>query len=448
MTPVRFDRSNRTRGFDAVTLLTAYVILLFALPSRLIVGPLGAAGTPALLVALVAGLAWAWERTDQTEPVFIRPHPLRRATLVFGGAILASCVAGLVRPISADEVSSSDMGLLFLTSWVAIILVCDEAITDRGRLDVLVRRLVWAGCLVAALGLAQFIVKQPLTDLIQVPGLTINNQLQSIYARDAYVRPSGTAIHPIEFGVTMSVMLPLALHVAMQRESGGAVRRWLPVVVIAFAIPMSISRSAIVGAMVALLMVIPTWSKVTRRVTYACITAIVLFIFVAVPGILGTLASLFTGLTQDNSALSRTDSYSLAFDFIERSPLIGRGFMTFLPQYRILDNQYLGLLIDSGILGVLGLLALFATAIFIGVHRRALATDLATKSLAQALAAAVAAAAACFAVFDAFSFPMISGLTFLVIGLIAALESTESARLRWVEARRRTPAPIGPPSRT
>src|SRR2546430_13733022 len=61
--------------------------------------------------------------------------------------------------------------------------------------------------------------------------------------------------------------------------------------------------------------------------------------------------SLFTGISRDDSALSRTDSYAVAGAFISRAPLLGRGPATWLPPYRILDNQFLGSLIEIGVGG-------------------------------------------------------------------------------------------------
>ena len=118
----------------------------------------------------------------------------------------------------------------------------------------------------------------------------------------------------------------------------------------------------------------------------------------AVPGLLGTLTGLFTGISGDSSAQSRTDSYALAAAFISRRPIFGRGFLTFLPSYRILDNQYLGLAIETGVVGVATLLFLFLCGIFIGPrHSPAQSPRMpAIRSLANSLAASVASAAASF----------------------------------------------------
>ena len=86
-------------------------------------------------------------------------------------------------------------------------------------------------------------------------------------------------------------------------------------------------------------------------------------VFLTMPGVLGTITNLFTGISSDSSVASRTGSYDVASMFISRSPLLGRGFGTFLPKYWILDNGYLGLLIEGGALGLLGLLIVIATAV-------------------------------------------------------------------------------------
>jgi O-antigen ligase len=144
---------------------------------------------------------------------------------------------------------------------------------------------------------------------------------------------------------------------------------------------------------------------------------------------------MFTGVQDDSSALSRTDSYGLALDFVGRSPWVGRGFLTFLPEYRTLDNQYLGLLIDLGFLGTGALVGLFIAAIGYGVHWRSRITDTTTRSLLVSMIAALSASAVSFAFFDALSFPMFAGLTFLLVGMIDSLgqclhSPTQKARPR------------------
>jgi O-antigen ligase len=144
-------------------------------------------------------------------------------------------------------------------------------------------------------------------------------------------------------------------------------------------------------------------------------------VFVTVPGMIGTLVGLFSGIGSDSSAQSRTGSYSLAGMFIERAPIFGRGFQTFLPEYRILDNQYLLSVIETGLVGVAALLGFFVTGIVTARRARRLADTEAVKGLAQALAASCAAGMASFALFDALSFPQVANLVMLVVGVAGGL---------------------------
>ena len=418
----RLQRIKQLTPGDAATLLSFFVALLIGSPSRYVFGPLGGAGTPAQILGMTAAIWWAANGLARARRTPKVPQRIRRALLVFSGAILASYVAATVRPIEADELASADRGLLLLLAWWGIVLVAMDGIPTRARLDTVIRRLVFAGGAVATLGIVQFETGIAFTNFLRLPGLTENGGLADIGNRDGFLRPSGTAVHPIEFGVALNIFLPLAIHYAMNdRGLRRPLRRWYPVVALAFCISVSVSRSAILCVVVALAMLLPTWSRDVRRKAYVAIGALMAIVYLTVPGMLGTILGLFTGISNDSSAQSRTDSYGIALDFIHRSPFFGRGFSTFFPEYHILDNQYLGSVIEIGIVGLVALLYLWWSGLSTARQVRRDSSDPATRSLAQALAASLASGASSFALFDAFSFPMVPGLMFLVLGLIAAL---------------------------
>jgi polysaccharide biosynthesis protein PslJ len=410
---------------DGTTFLTTYLVLILSIPSRLVVGPLGAAGAPATILGMLGAGWWLWHRTAMPFGRPVDAQPVRRAALIFWTAVCLSYIAATVRPISDNELSSAESGMLIMVSWMGVLLVAHDGLPSRDRLDTLIRRIALGAGLLAFLGILQFATGRPFTNYIQIPGLHATSTLVSVNERNGFARPAGTAIHPIEFGAVINMLLPLALHVAMHPRGIGRFRRWFPVATIGLSIPLSISRSALVSAGIVLIMLIPTWEKQVRRTAIAVIVLLCGVVFVGVPGILGTIVGLFSGISGDSSTQSRTGSYSLAFEFVQRSPLIGRGFLTFLPEYRILDNQYLGLLIDCGLLGLLSLLGLFFTGIVVSILCRRRSNDPDTRSLGQSLAAAIASATASFALFDAFSFPMFAGITFLVLGLAGCLYRLE-----------------------
>jgi hypothetical protein len=46
------------RSFDAVAWLTIYLVVLLAIPTRLVIGPLNSAGAPSMLIGLMSFGAW------------------------------------------------------------------------------------------------------------------------------------------------------------------------------------------------------------------------------------------------------------------------------------------------------------------------------------------------------------------------------------------------------
>ena len=188
---------------------------------------------------------------------------------------------------------------------------------------------------------------------------------------------------------------------------------------------------------VALLVLAASWTAVARLRAFLVLLATFVVVYLSVPGVLGTLTRLFTGASDDPSVTSRTGSYDLAFQFVSRSPVLGRGFGTFLPKYWILDNGYLGLLIEGGVVGLGGLVVVIAVAALAARQARRAASQNFDGALAQALLASVAAGAAGLAFFDTFGFPQSAGCFFLVIGLAGAARrlARASSQLRLLRRR-------------
>jgi O-antigen ligase len=89
--------------------------------------------------------------------------------------------------------------------------------------------------------------------------------------------------------------------------------------------------------------------------------------------------------------------------------------------YTLLDNQYLGQVMETGLVGLAALLTLFLVGIFCARGARRRARDEDTHSLGQALFASIAVPMVTFATFDGFGFSMIATLTFVVLGATACL---------------------------
>ena len=138
--------------------------------------------------------------------------------------------------------------------------------------------------------------------------------------------------------------------------------------------------------------------------------------------------------------MGRLQDYGPTLDYFWQSPFFGRGFSTFIPTiYRTLDNQYLGTLVEIGIIGILGMLVLFFGSMLTGFRIRARSSDPSTRSLAISLIAAVAVVTITFFTYDGFGFPMGTETLFLVVGAIGALDrlSGDKAKRTSLEAWRR-----------
>lgn len=417
--------SHRRHAEDSYGLVKLYLILLVLIPAQLVIAPVGALGSPATLLGIGCFLWWL---AAHAIPSALPPRgrqPARTALFVFTGAILVTYASAVLHYLPADQLSGADRGVLSVVSWTGIALVCMDLLHDRASVERVLRLLVDLTTVLAGVGALQFLTGFDVARLYAIPGLTANYSIATITERDDFRRVQAMASHPIEFGVVLAVVLPLALHYAFASRGQAWPRRawrWTAVVLIACGAFMSVSRSAILCIAVAFVILLAGWRGSRRALALLCAPVFVVGMRLAIPGLVGTIASLFTGLSSDPSIQGRTDDYSAVGRFIDASPWLGRGFGTFLPHdFFTLDNQYLGSMVETGLVGVTALILLFVIAFFTARGVRRLAPDEDGRDLGQSLAAGVAATAIGFVTFDGLGFPMVTGLTFVLLGCIGAL---------------------------
>ena len=336
------------RAADAALLVTVFVVLLLAIPAPMVIPPLGTAGSPATVLAMMAFCLWLWFQLQRDRRTAQVSQPVRAAMIGWLLIMVAVYAHAMAHPISSDEISPADSGLLRLIGMTGIVLVTNDGLRSLARHRQLAGRIVVAVGIVAVLALFQTMTKQLWVDRIAIPGLRSGAAGWALAGRSGLVRPSGTATHPIELGMVLTTVLPLAMTMARSAPR----RRWMYrafLLAIAVAILLSISRSAMICAAVAFVATILTWPLTSKLRAFGSVVVVLALVFVTRPGVLGTITNLFTGISNDSSVASRTGSYEVAGAFIERSPWLGRGFGTFLPKYWILDNGYLGLLDRGGL---------------------------------------------------------------------------------------------------
>ncbi|MEU9300174.1 O-antigen ligase family protein [Streptomyces sp. NPDC048269] len=416
----RIHRGLRALNLDTTRLLTGYLALAFFIPSNLTLPGMGGVGTPANVFALL-GLFWylaAW-LTGRIRPAAGTRLP-RVVMCLLAVAVLASYLANATRASSHKELLGADRGLIGLLVWVSLVVLVSAGIHDRGRLDVLLRRTVVMGSVVAAIGYYDFFTATNIADHLSIPGLKSSVAQITTLDRGSFTRPRSTTAQPLEFGGMLAILLPFAVQQAFDpvRAHLSRWRRWGPVVLMGGALPLTVSRTSIIGALIVVLVMVPRWKPQRRWTALGLLLGSVACFKVVVPGLIGTITTLFGSFltNSDSSTQARTVKYSAILPYLDERPLVGRGFGTFIPElYFFTDNQYMLTLAEMGLLGLIALLALFLTGIHQGGAIRRLARSESDRELGQAFFASALVSLVISATFDALSFPMFAGMFFLTI---------------------------------
>lgn len=418
------DEGPSSGTFDATPYLTVLLVMLFGISARQIVGPLGAIGQPALLVATGAGLLWLTTRVllprGSTPPP---AQPLKWALFVYVWYELATIAMAHARPMSTLEQSSSARAAFTVLSMVGLSLLILDGIHSMDRLHVFLRRLTLAAGFLALIGLLQFLFGGSFQ--IDVPFLSSSSET-AVNSRYAFNRPMGTALHPIEFGVVLAALLPLALYFAFDWRGGTKRQHQVSVgvaLLMAFTVPLSISRSAIVALVSSMFIMWIGWDW-RRRVQALIIAAMWLpLIYLTVPGLLGTFRSLFSTFDSDPSVTARVDRIPIVMELIKENPFFGMGAGTVTPEDDLLlDNQVWGTILATGIVGFvifLGLLVLTMVMAITSQHHQGGSRQV--RLLGFSIAAAIFGLAMSFTTFDALFFRILKTTLFILIGVAGVL---------------------------
>ena len=357
---------------------------------------------------------------------------MRIALGVFALVALVSYASGMLHPLRADEVGAGDRALLGLASWTGVALVAADMLRWPESVERLLRRIVGLGAAISVVGILQFMVGINLVGAVKVPGLSINSLTGAIQDTGGPLRRvAGTALHPIEYGMVLALILPFALHFAL-REQRRPKLWWAMCILIGVALPMSLSRSALLG--VAVEFVVLFWIWTPRQRLRALVIAPIFLgaIRVFIPGLLGTIFSLFSNVSNDPSLQGRADLRAVAGDLVHQAPWLGRGFGTWVPtafreagivgvNHGAFDNQYIGTTVDTGYIGLAALVLLLIVSVGVARGIRCRAREQARRDLGQAYLAAFLAVAIGMATFDGLGFPTFMGLFLLLFGTAGAM---------------------------
>lgn len=438
-------QQRRSRLRDPLIIFQIYMVLLIFSPSIYIVQSLGAAGTPAGIFGCVILIIWAVGRLTSKRGR-IGMTPLHWFVAIFILSVLLGFCAGMLRPISALETSASLRGLISTASGVGVMLFAADSLRTRELLEEFLRFLVLIGTVLALMGVIQFLTGFNFIEALHLPGLTANSEVAGLYQRAGYPRVSATAIHSIEFSAVVGMALPIAAHFAVSATRRRWFR-WTQLIIMLTALPLTIARSGAIALIVGILFLLWIGSRRQRVLIIALsVVAAVAFRFIT-PGLLGTIRTLFTGAGQDISISGRVDDFQAVAAFVQQAPFFGRGFQTFIPTvYRTLDNQFLGTVVESGLIGAAALALLFVGPIVTSRSSARRANDRGARNTALAIAVSIGLALVLSLTFDFFGFPMALGMLSLIFGASGALWRV--TRRTGAHAHSPAPWPPGQPRRS
>jgi polysaccharide biosynthesis protein PslJ len=304
----------------------------------------------------------------------------------------------------------------------------------------------------------------PFTDLsryvpfIQPSGASVEPGAKELVADWRGARALGSAEHPIALGALLAMLAPIAAALAVIRRHAIWIACLVLIVTGSFA---SNSRTAVLMLFAwALMFTILRWTDAKRFIPLALVAFAM--IHLVMPGALGTLrSSLDPGVIIAEQS-SRPDSQVAAgriadlgpsFEEFRQKPVFGYGFGTRISvgehaNARLLDNQWLGTLLDTGLVGVIGFAWLLGRYI-VRMSSASLRAG-ADGVVLAALASAVFAYGVGMFTYDALSFTQVSLVLFVLLAIGSALALAGDPILEVFERVRPTgirpqfsPSPVG-----
>ena len=342
-------------------------------------------------------------------------------------AVLGSELGNLHRIGSQELQPDVTKSIVFLLGFLVLIPLALGTLSSRQEIDRVLVMLVVGGTAVAVLSIIESRTDWNAFNHLGsvIPGL--GGPIQPyLPPRGGRLRVLGSAQHPIALGALFAVQLPICLYLFERYRRAlflgcGAV--------IGLAALATVSRTAVI--MIAVEIMVLFWLRPALRRLWPIAIPLVLMAHVALPGTLGALRQAFFpkgGLVAQQQAGANTRGSGRIADLgpalgrVSVRPLVGDGYGTRIVDVSphqnapILDDQWLGLLLDVGLVGAAAFLWLIVRHMrrMVRACRSARGPD--ATGLA-ALAATTAAYAVGMLTFDAIAFVQITFVFFLLIGI-------------------------------
>jgi polysaccharide biosynthesis protein PslJ len=405
---------------------------------------------------VVAGLIIAWLLSALSDKdLRLRRSALAAPLLVFGVAVIGSLAAN---PSRVSEYQTDVVKLLsVLVGFILVYHFVVNVVRTRAACENALAVLVLGGATLAVLAIVERKTGwSPFTDLAHYlpfieASTTIDPDARASIQDYRGTRALGSAEHPIALGALLAMLAPVAAALAVVKRKPIWIVCLVLLVVGSFA---TVSRTPVLMLFAwALVFTTLRWADAKRFIP-AALAAFAL-IHLAMPGALGSLRSSLHPATvlqeqraaqESRLAAGRIADLGPSFEEFRQKPVFGSGFGTRVTvgdraNARLLDNQWLGTLLDTGLVGVIGLAWLLGRYIV----RTALASLRAGTDgvMPAALASAVFSYAVGMFTFDALAFTQVTLILFVLLAIGSALVLAAEPVIEVFERRR--PAATPPP---
>lgn len=380
------------------------------------------------------------DRLRTPAPIFMR------VLLVFAAVALASLALNAERLANVGELDQGTKKVILLAGYLLLFYVVSVVIRPGELRNFAVFIVILAS--LAAIGTiweyrTDYNVFYDLADTLFSSVATVAPV--PVVSLDGRVDTYG----PTDHGLAITTMLTLALPFAVLGLMA-AHGRWrkllygLAVTLLLAGGLATLRKTSMIAPAAALLVLVAYRPRQMLRLAPFGVVLLVMIHFLA-PGALGGVGSQLTGGFFDaGTTVGRTADYQAIAPDIATYPVSGRGYGTIDPgradTYRILDNQYLGQLVQVGFVGLLAYVALLGAGLLLAHSVIQRARDAEGRALGLAAASGFVAFAVASALFDLFSFSQVPYL-FLFLAGMCSVAATSTATAPAPLPSRLRPAP-------
>ncbi len=380
---------------------------------------------------VVAMVIAAWSASLLIDPrVRLRKSGLDGPLLAIMLLVFASIV---VNPARATELQGVVIKqVTFLASFFIIFYFVVSVARTQSVIDTAVKTLVTGGAVIGLLAVIEartgFAPFQQLHHYF--PFLKPDPSYGANLERAGSVRATGPAEHPIALGAALVMLVPLGVYLVKKE---GPI--WfLALGALLLGVLSTASRTGVVGLFVMVIVYLCLRPRETLRLWPLALPLIVAT-QIMMPGTLGSLAQAFfpqggvvaeqKGMAGSCSSSGRVADLGPTLQEVGVKPFLGYGYGTRITETGpdnnacILDNQWLGTLLDVGIIGALAWLSLFV-AVVRRLGRRAKHDHSPTGWLIVGATASVTTYSVGMLTYDALTFVQVTLFLFIIMGLGAA----------------------------